>query len=394
VLGSGRMEEGTHEHEHEQHEEHVDERYMRQALQVAREALEIGEVPVGCVIVYHPPWPPPRARQDDPHQHAPDEEDATNGSKRIKSSVVPISPGETGEANGACLPSIPTSLPAADSNHTSAKSARCPAATIRRSGVVVSRGANQVNATRDPTRHAELVAIDRILTGGRSSDQLRLEPHVLAPMRPQQQQQNNGSSSSSAAAATSTSASLSSRSEDLRSSSHVDDSNHTAESAVSASSAPRTTTNSDASDNPRLRALIRYRERDAKWTHCPGTPSDWSNRYGWGTGTAQRLSLDDLARHCTLYVTCEPCLMCASALAQLRISRVVYGCRNDKFGGCGSVADLLGTTTCQVAGGVCEPEAVALLRSFYQRENCYAPDDKRKRKDPPISAAAAELSSS
>jgi tRNA(Arg) A34 adenosine deaminase TadA len=394
VLGSGRMEEGTHEHEHEHvhvHEEHVDERYMRQALQVAREALEIGEVPVGCVIVYHPPWPH-RDRPDDPHQPAPDEEDATNGSGRLESSVVPISPDLTGEANGACLPSISSSLPADDPNHPSAKSAHSrPATTLRGSGVVVSHGANQVNATRDPTRHAELVALDRILTGGTSSDRLRLEPHVLAPMR-QQQQQQRLTTEAAAAAASSTSASTTSRSEDPRSPSHADDSNHTAESAVSASSSPRTTTNSDASDNPRLRALIRYRERDAKWTHCPDTPRHWTNRYGWGTGT-QRLSLDDLAHRCTLYVTCEPCLMCASALAQLRISRVVYGCRNDKFGGCGSVADLLGTTTCHVAGGVCEQEAVALLRSFYRRENCYAPEDKRKRKDPPRTAAA-ELSSS
>jgi tRNA(Arg) A34 adenosine deaminase TadA len=381
------MEEGTHEHEHV-HEENVDERYMRQALRVAREALEIGEVPVGCVVVYHPPQ---RARADDPHQHALDEEDATYGSGRNESSVLPTSPGETGEANGACLPSISSSLPA-DPNHPMARSAHRPAATLRGSGVVVSHGANQVNATRDPTRHAELVAFDRILTDGRSSDQLRLDPHVLAPMR-LQRQRNGSSSSSAAAAASSTSASSTSRSEDPRSPSHVDDNSHTAESAVSASSAP-TTTNSESSDNPRLRALIRYRERDAKWTHCPGTPGDWTNRYGWGTGTTQRLSADDLAHRCTLYVTCEPCLMCASALAQLRISRVVYGCRNDKFGGCGSVADLLGTTTCHVVGGVCEQEAVALLRSFYKRENCYAPEDKRKRKDPPISAAAAELSSS
>lgn len=59
---------------------------------------------------------------------------------------------------------------------------------------------------------------------------------------------------------------------------------------------------------------------------------------------------------CTLYVTCEPCVMCASALAKVRIGRVtltrskpknyvdnnvqvVYGCDNDRFGGCGSVLD-------------------------------------------------------
>ena len=39
----------------------------------------------------------------------------------------------------------------------------------------------------------------------------------------------------------------------------------------------------------------------------------------------------------TLYVTVEPCIMCASALRQLGIKRVYYGCGNDRFGGCGSV---------------------------------------------------------
>ena len=44
--------------------------------------------------------------------------------------------------------------------------------------------------------------------------------------------------------------------------------------------------------------------------------------------------------HCTLYVTVEPCIMCASALVQLRIGRVVYGCGNERFGGCGSVLNV------------------------------------------------------
>ena len=39
----------------------------------------------------------------------------------------------------------------------------------------------------------------------------------------------------------------------------------------------------------------------------------------------------------TLYVTVEPCMMCASALRQLGIKEVYFGCGNDRFGGCGSV---------------------------------------------------------
>lgn len=42
-----------------------------------------------------------------------------------------------------------------------------------------------------------------------------------------------------------------------------------------------------------------------------------------------------LISECTLYVTVEPCIMCASALRQLQVRHVFFGCRNDKFGGCG-----------------------------------------------------------
>ncbi|XP_020577986.1 tRNA-specific adenosine deaminase 2-like [Phalaenopsis equestris] len=43
---------------------------------------------------------------------------------------------------------------------------------------------------------------------------------------------------------------------------------------------------------------------------------------------------------CDLYVTCEPCIMCAAALSILGIREVYYGCANDKFGGCGSILSL------------------------------------------------------
>ena len=42
----------------------------------------------------------------------------------------------------------------------------------------------------------------------------------------------------------------------------------------------------------------------------------------------------------TLYVTVEPCLMCASALRQVGIRKVIYGCANDRFGGCGGVLEI------------------------------------------------------
>ena len=53
---------------------------------------------------------------------------------------------------------------------------------------------------------------------------------------------------------------------------------------------------------------------------------------------------------CELFVTVEPCIMCASALQQLGVRRVVFGCRNDRFGGCGTVLDAcVLATTCSHA---------------------------------------------
>jgi len=45
-------------------------------------------------------------------------------------------------------------------------------------------------------------------------------------------------------------------------------------------------------------------------------------------------------QRCQLYVTVEPCIMCAGALSILGIGEVIFGCGNDKFGGCGSILDI------------------------------------------------------
>ncbi|CAL5358532.1 unnamed protein product [Camellia sinensis] len=68
---------------------------------------------------------------------------------------------------------------------------------------------------------------------------------------------------------------------------------------------------------------------------------------------------------CTLYVTCEPCIMCAAALSILGIKEVYYGCANDKFGG-GGVPRQKGF---KCTGGIMASEAVSLLRSFYEQGN-------------------------
>eukprot|EP00527_Entomoneis_sp_CCMP2396_P008383 CAMPEP_0198146814 /NCGR_PEP_ID=MMETSP1443-20131203/31574_1 /TAXON_ID=186043 /ORGANISM="Entomoneis sp., Strain CCMP2396" /LENGTH=261 /DNA_ID=CAMNT_0043810895 /DNA_START=65 /DNA_END=850 /DNA_ORIENTATION=- len=245
-----------------------DEHYMKLAFQVAERALHVGEVPVGCIIT----------------------------------------------------------MPVESSSHNSNDD------DDEHSNVVfVSHGANQVNATRDATRHAEIVAIDRMLTGGKSSDALRLPPEVLAkparqgmlpPESPLLQYQKGNK-------------------------------------------------------QPLLEHLA------DKWIHVPDDPNHWKNTYGWGSGRIHDIA--DLKR-CSLYVTCEPCIMCAAALAEVGIGRVIFGCRNDKFGGCGSILNLHEENRADldaypVKGDVMEQQAVALLRSFYDRENYNAPDDKRKRKD-------------
>ncbi len=72
---------------------------------------------------------------------------------------------------------------------------------------------------------------------------------------------------------------------------------------------------------------------------------------------------------CELYVTLEPCLMCAGAIMHARIARVVFGARDPKTGACGSVVDAFANPQLNhhttVRGGVLEAECGAALRSFF-----------------------------
>ena len=73
---------------------------------------------------------------------------------------------------------------------------------------------------------------------------------------------------------------------------------------------------------------------------------------------------------CTLYVTLEPCPMCAGAIVNARIPRVVYGAADDKCGACGSVCDIFSMDFNhhpQVTTGVLEAESSALLQSFFKQ---------------------------
>jgi tRNA(adenine34) deaminase len=70
-----------------------------------------------------------------------------------------------------------------------------------------------------------------------------------------------------------------------------------------------------------------------------------------------------------LYVTLEPCAMCAGAIVLARVARVVYGAPDPKAGAAGSVLDVLGEPQLnhrpQLAGGLLADESAALLREFF-----------------------------
>jgi len=72
---------------------------------------------------------------------------------------------------------------------------------------------------------------------------------------------------------------------------------------------------------------------------------------------------------CTLYVTLEPCAMCAGAIQHARIARLVYGASDPKTGACGSVVNLMAETRlnhhAEVVGGVMAPECGGMLSAFF-----------------------------
>jgi tRNA(adenine34) deaminase len=93
---------------------------------------------------------------------------------------------------------------------------------------------------------------------------------------------------------------------------------------------------------------------------------------------AEMLALSDAGENlrrwrfdgCTLYVTLEPCPMCAGAIMQTRVSRVVYGAKDPKAGAAGTLYDILRDPRmphkCEVACGVLAPEALDLLQKFFR----------------------------
>lgn len=95
------------------------------------------------------------------------------------------------------------------------------------------------------------------------------------------------------------------------------------------------------------------------------------------TGHAEIAALREAAQalgnyrlpECDLYVTLEPCAMCAGAIMHARIRRLVFGARDPKTGACGSVVDLFAEPRLNhhttAAGGLLAEECGALLSSFF-----------------------------
>ena len=80
---------------------------------------------------------------------------------------------------------------------------------------------------------------------------------------------------------------------------------------------------------------------------------------------------------CTLVVTLEPCLMCAGALLQAHVSRLVFGAWDEKAGAAGSVYDVVRDRRlpyrAEVVSGVREREASIVLRAFFESRRCPDP---------------------
>jgi tRNA(adenine34) deaminase len=73
---------------------------------------------------------------------------------------------------------------------------------------------------------------------------------------------------------------------------------------------------------------------------------------------------------CDLYVTKEPCAMCAGALVHVRMKRVIFGCLSEKDGAAGSVVNLLQhprlNHRCEITSGVRQDECAQLLQAFFR----------------------------
>ena len=106
------------------------------------------------------------------------------------------------------------------------------------------------------------------------------------------------------------------------------------------------------------RGRNRREERQAAWSHAEMEAMAQANR---ALGTWR---LDG----CTLYVTLEPCPMCAGGIISARIPEIYYGAKDAGFGACGSILNLFEEDFRhhpKIVGHILEAECAALLRDFF-----------------------------
>lgn len=97
---------------------------------------------------------------------------------------------------------------------------------------------------------------------------------------------------------------------------------------------------------------------------------------------ARQLDYKEVFQNVDVVVTVEPCIMCAAALHELQIQNIVYGCANDRFGGCSSVLKVpeIYNSKMKITGNVRAEEAMQLLKDFYRGTNPNAPVSKTRKK--------------
>ena len=86
--------------------------------------------------------------------------------------------------------------------------------------------------------------------------------------------------------------------------------------------------------------------------------------------TAASNTLDNWRlNECTIYVTKEPCAMCAGAIINSRLKRLVFGAYDDKKGACGSIYQICGDKRLDsdtiVQGGVMEDQCISIIKEFF-----------------------------
>ena len=104
------------------------------------------------------------------------------------------------------------------------------------------------------------------------------------------------------------------------------------------------------------------------------------------TARTMKISEENFFSKCKLYVTVEPCIMCAGAINILKLKKVFYGCINSRFGGCEGVMQTLRVPFesnfpySENLTKTSSEREVELLKNFYACENPNAPEEKRKAK--------------